>query len=215
MQTEKRLPKKEILNKMQPKIVTIPMFPLNTVVLPGETKLLHIFEDRYKELVIDCMKNGANFGIPYIKNNDLSEYGVEVRITKIVKTYDNGEMDITVQGVVPFRILQYTKVLKPKLYGAASIEEYEGDMTSARYKMFRSLKKYIKSAKGKEIPVETLTNVPVYNVAVLLDLTNEEKLQLISFPELKQKEDFLIAKLKLFMHLLKTEKELSGKFWLN
>jgi len=155
---------------MQPKIVTIPMFPLNTVVLPGETKLLHIFEDRYKELVIDCMRNGANFGIPYIKNNDLSEYGVEVKITKIVKTYDNGEMDITVQGVVPFRILKYTKVLKPKLYGAASIEEYEGDMTSARYKMFRSLKKYIKSAKGKEIPVETLTNVPVYNVAVLLIL---------------------------------------------
>jgi Lon protease-like protein len=191
------------------------MFPLNTVVLPGETKVLHIFEERYQELIIDCLKNLANFGIPYIKNNVISEYGMEVKIKRIVKTYENGELDIEVTGVAPFKILKYTKVLRPKLYGAASIQEYEDDMTSIRYKMFRSLKKYIKAAKQKEIPVETFTNVSVYNVAILLDLTNEEKLQLIAFPELKQKEDFLIAKLKLFMHVLKSEQQLKGKFWMN
>lgn len=200
---------------MEPKILTLPMFPLNTVILPGETKVLHIFEDRYKELVVDCLKNAANFGIPYIKNNELSSFGVEVRIRRIVKTHDNGELDIEVTGVQPFVIKQYTKVLIPKLYGAASVEGYEGDMTSVRYKLFRSLKKYIKSTKGKEIPVETFTNVSVYNVAVLLNLTNEEKIQLISFTQLKQKEDFLIAKLKLFMLLLKAEQQLNGKFWMN
>ncbi len=200
---------------MNQKIVTLPMFPLNTIILPGETKMLRIIEERYKELVSDCLHNSANFGIPYKINKDIAEYGMEVKITKAVKTFDNGEMEITVQGVMPFRILKYTEVLSPKLYGAASIEEFNDDMVSSRYKMFRSLKKYIKSAKGKEIPVETLTNVPVYNVAVLLDLTNEEKLQLISLNELKQKEDFLIAKLKLFMHVFKTEKALEGKFWMN
>jgi Lon protease-like protein len=200
---------------MEPKILTIPMFPLNTVVLPGETKVLHIFEERYQELIVDCLKNMANFGIPYIKNNVISEYGMEVKIKRIVKTYENGELDIEVTGVAPFKILQFKKILKPKLYGAASIQEYEDDMTSIRYKMFRSLKKYIKAAKQKEIPVETFTNVSVYNVAILLDLTNEEKLQLIAFPELKQKEDFLIAKLKLFMHMLKSEQQLKGKFWMN
>ncbi|MDP2386736.1 MAG: LON peptidase substrate-binding domain-containing protein [Bacteroidota bacterium] len=200
---------------MEPKILTLPMFPLNTIVLPGETTVLHIFEDRYKELIVDCMRNMANFGIPYVKNDMISEYGMEVRIKRILKTYENGELDIEVVGVEPFKILQYTEVLKPKLYGAASIEEYEDDMTSVRYKMFRSLKKYIKSAKQKEIPVETFTNVSVYNVAILLDLTNEEKIQLIAFQTLKEKEDFLIAKLKLFMHMLKTEQQLQGKFWMN
>lgn len=197
------------------KVVTLPMFPLNTVILPGETRVLHIFEDRYKELINDCMSNRANFGIPYIRNGEISQYGMEVKINKIIKTFDNGEMDVEICGVQPFRILQYSKVLKPKLYGAASIEEYEEDMTSSRYKMFRSLKKYIKSAKSKEIPVESLTNVSVYNVANLLDLTNEEKLTLISFEELKQKEDFLINKLKLYMHLLKIEQELKSRYYLN
>ncbi len=200
---------------MEPKILTLPMFPLNTIVLPGETTVLHIFEDRYKELIVDCMRNMANFGIPYVKNEVISEYGMEVKIKRVLKTHENGELEIEVTGVEPFKILQYIDVLKPKLYGAASIEEYEEDMTSTRYKMFRSLKKYIKSAKQKEIPVETFTNVSVYNVAILLDLTNEEKIQLIAFPTLKEKEDFLIAKLKLFMHMLKTEQQLQGKFWMN
>lgn len=200
---------------MESKIVTLPMFPLNTIILPGETKVLRIFEERYKEMISDCIDNSANFGIPYQQNNNIAEYGMEVKITKVTKTFDNGEMEIIVQGVMPFRILKYTDVLSPKLYGAASIVEFNDEMVSCRYKMFRSLKKYIKSAKGKEIPVETLTNVPVYNVAVLLDLTNEEKLQLISLNELKQKEDFLISKLKLFMYVYKAEKELEGKFWMN
>lgn len=200
---------------MQHKILTLPMYPLNTVILPGETKVLHIYEDRYRELVADCLRNMANFGIPYIHNNSITDYGMEVKISKVIKTYDNGELEIEVIGVAPFKILQYTKVLKPKLYGAASIQEYENDMISTRYKMFRSLKKYIKAAKQKEIPVETFTNVSVYNVANLLDLTNEEKIQLITFPELKQKEDFLIAKLKLFMYLYKAESNLQGNFWKN
>jgi hypothetical protein len=200
---------------MVPKILTLPVFPLNLVVLPGENKLLHIYEDRYIELISDCLRNAANFGIPFIRNGKISDYGVEVKITRVLKTFENGEMDIEVQGIAPFRILQFTDILKPKLYGAASIEEYEDDMTSGRYKMFRSLKKFIKTAKGKEIPVESLTNVSVYNVANLLELTNEEKLELIKLDDIKDKEDFLIAKLRLYMHLYKTEKDLGTRFILN
>mgnify|MGYP000665651429 CR=1 FL=1 len=42
--------------------LTIPMFPLNMVLLPGETKTLHIFEERYKQLISDCLENDAHFG---------------------------------------------------------------------------------------------------------------------------------------------------------
>jgi Lon protease-like protein len=196
------------------KLITLPMFPLNTVLVPGETRVLHIFEDRYRELVSDCMSNQANFGIPYIKGDQLADYGIEVSITRIIHN-DDGEMDIEIKAIKPFKILKYTSVLKPKLYGAAYIEEYEDDTTSNRYKLFRSFKKLIKAAKGKEIPVETLINVSVYKVAQLLDLTNDEKIQLLSFKSIKEKEDFLIAKIKLYMHMLKLEKEIKNNFRLN
>ncbi len=201
---------------MEPKIVTLPMFPLSTIVLPGETKMLHIFEEKYKELIADCLHNSATFGIPYIQKDNLTRFGMEVKIKRVVKKFDNGELEIMIEGIAPFKILCYTDRLSPdKPYGAASIEENEGDMTSSRYKMFRTLKKFLKVSKGKEIPVESLSHVPVYNVASQLDLTNEEKLQLISFAELKQKEDFLIAKLKLFLFMYKTERELNGRYWMN
>lgn len=197
------------------KLVTLPMFPLNMVLIPGETRVLHIFEERYRELVADCIANQANFGIPYIKGDQLADYGVEVAITRIVAEHPNGEMEIEVTAIKPFKILKYTSVLKPKLYGAAYIEEYEGDTTSNRYKLFRSFKKLIKASKNKEIPVETLTNVSVYKVAHLLDLTNDERLQLISFATIREKEDFLIAKIKLYMYMLKLEKELGADFRFN
>lgn len=191
------------------------MFPLNTVIIPGETRVLHIFEKRYQQLIQDCLANQANFGIPYIKAGKIFDYGVEVQLVRVLKVDDDGEMDIEVKGVRPFKILDYTRVLKPKLYAAANIEEYEEETTSNRYKLFRSLKKFIKQAKGKEIPVETLTNVPVYKVALLLDLTNDEKIQLLAFETIKEKEDFLIGKIKLYMHALKLEKELRGNFRMN
>jgi Lon protease-like protein len=197
------------------KLVTLPMFPLNTVIIPGEVRTLHVFEDKYQELIADCITNKANFGIPYIKGGQISEYGVEVSITQILKQYPDGEIDIEIKGVQPFKIIKYTKILKPKLYGAANIEAYEEDVASNRYKLFRSFKKFIKQAKNKEIPVESLTNVSVYKVAHLLDLTNEEKLQLIAFDNLKEKEDFLIGKIKLYSHALKLEKELRNNYRMN
>ena len=197
------------------KLVTLPMFPLNIVLIPGETKILHIFEDRYRQMVADCVMNQANFGIPYIKGDQLADYGIEVSISKVIQEHQNGEMDIEIKAIKPFKIIKYTSVLKPKLYGAAFIEEYEDDTTSNRYKLFRSFKKLIKASRNKEIPVETLTNVSVYKVAHLLDLTNDEKLQLISFCTIKEKEDFLIAKIKLYMHMVKLEKEIKTNFRLN
>ena len=197
------------------KLITLPMFPLNTVLIPGETRVLHIFEDRYREMIADCVANQANFGIPYIKGDQLADHGIEVSITKIISETDNGEMDIEITAIKPFKIIKYTSVLKPKLYGAAYIEEYEEDTTSNRYKLFRSFKKLIKVTKGKEIPVETLINVSVYKVAQSLDLTNDEKLQLISFGEIKEKEDFLISKIKLYMHMIKLENEIKNNFRLN
>ncbi len=197
------------------KLVTLPMFPLNSLMIPGEVKVLRIFEERYRELVQDCLNNKANFGMPFIKGDQLADYGMEVAINRIMDEKPNGEVDIEITAVKPFKIVRYSSVLKPKLYGAAYIEEYEDSPISNRYKLFRSLKKFIKAAKSKEIPVETLINVSVYKVALLLDLTNDEKLTLISFPNIKEKEDFLISKIKLYSQMFKLEQELKGNFRYN
>src|ERR1051325_5817334 len=83
---------------MKTRQLTIPMFPLNMVLFPGETTKLYIFEERYKQLVDDCLENDASFGIPYIEKGKVQKFGCEVKINRILKTYENGGMDILIES---------------------------------------------------------------------------------------------------------------------
>jgi Lon protease-like protein len=46
------------------------LFPLNTVLFPGATLNLHIFEPRYKQMVSECLENGESFGVILIREGD-------------------------------------------------------------------------------------------------------------------------------------------------
>lgn len=47
--------------------VVLPMFPLDTVLFPGLALPLHIFEPRYRSLVVDCLKGDREFGVVLIE----------------------------------------------------------------------------------------------------------------------------------------------------
>src|SRR6478735_4333462 len=100
---------------MKTRQLTLPMFPLNMVLFPGETTKLYIFEERYKQLVDDCLDNGAAFGIPFMEKGKVQKFGCECKISRVLKTYDNGGMDILIEATGIFRILEFSEVLKPKL----------------------------------------------------------------------------------------------------
>src|SRR5580698_4834559 len=99
----------------------IPVFPLGIVVYPGEIVNLHIFEPRYKQLVVECHSDGKPFGIPAVIDNRLNEMGTLVRVTELVKQYENGEMDIRTQGLRVFRMLELIKTVPDKLFSGAIV----------------------------------------------------------------------------------------------
>ncbi|MDF0706430.1 MAG: LON peptidase substrate-binding domain-containing protein [Bacteroidota bacterium] len=106
----------------------LPLFPLKSVFFPGETVPLHIFEDRYKQLINDCRKEALTFGIPVYINNSLS-YGTEVQLVEVVNTYDSGEMDVVCVARQVFKVLSFEERLEGKLYAGGEIEflEMEND----------------------------------------------------------------------------------------
>ena len=62
-----------ILYAMPPELPerrTLPLFPLNTVLFPGASLPLQIFEERYKRLLEDCLDSDSRFGIVLIKSGD-------------------------------------------------------------------------------------------------------------------------------------------------
>jgi Lon protease-like protein len=195
--------------------LTIPMFPLNLVLLPGETKTLHIFEERYKQLVADCLLNEAHFGIPFLNHKSVGDYGVEVKISNIIKEHPNGDMDIAVEALSIFKIIEYSQVLPPKLYGAG-IVQYEEEIHEKPSHVLQELtKEYLWIAQQKTIPVDAFDHSNVYGIARLLDLSALEKYDLLKAKTVAQKENYLKPKIKLFIYLIRMENDLKSKFVLN
>jgi ATP-dependent Lon protease len=81
------------------------IFPLGMVLLPGEVAPLHIFEPRYRLLVEERL-DGGEFGVVLADDDAVREHGCAARVTELVERLDNGRMNILVQGLRRFRVLE-------------------------------------------------------------------------------------------------------------
>lgn len=88
----------------------LPLFPLNTVLFPGEQLSLRIFEARYLDLVRDCGRSGEGFGVCLILEGDEvgapalpAAIGCEARITDF-STGPDGLLLLSVQGDRRFHV---------------------------------------------------------------------------------------------------------------
>lgn len=194
---------------MKTRQLTIPMFPLNVVLLPGETTKLYIFEDRYRQLVDDCLSNDASFGIPYIEKGKVQKYGCEVKINRVLKTYENGGMDILVEATNLFQMLEFSEILKPKLYGAGLIEYINVNQRILLNNLQDATVNYFSTVQNKIIDYETVSRLTVYSVASALQLTYPEKFKLISSPN---QQLYLLNMLNFIIHIINTEQRLKDRF---
>jgi uncharacterized protein len=189
----------------------IPIFPLQLIVYPGEALNLHIFEPRYKQLINDCFTLKKPFGIPSVLNNNVSEFGCLVEIVDIVKTYDNGEMDISTQGTLIFKILENIETIPNKLYRGA-IATYPVVKYHANKKLQQNVVTMLKelhlllnvTKNFKKADADLLS----FDIAHHIGLTLQEEYQLLQFEEEVHRLEFLsrhliksIAVLKQMDHL--------------
>ncbi len=102
----------------------IPFFPLQSVFFPGETVPLHVFEERYKQLIHDCQKEALTFGIPVFIDNAMA-YGTEVQLVEVANTYENGEIDVVCVARQIFKIKSFEQQMEGKPYAGGNVEFIE------------------------------------------------------------------------------------------
>jgi Lon protease-like protein len=85
-------------------IERFPLFPLGLVLLPGEVVPLHIFEDRYRLMIGECLDEEREFGILWLADDELKEVGCAARVTRVLERFDDGRLNILVEGTTPFRM---------------------------------------------------------------------------------------------------------------
>jgi Lon protease-like protein len=76
----------------------IPLFPLGLVLLPGMPLQLHIFEERYKLMISECLSGDTPFGIVQFDGKAIHSVGCMARITEVLHRYADGRMDIMTRG---------------------------------------------------------------------------------------------------------------------
>jgi ATP-dependent Lon protease len=83
----------------------IPLFPLNVVLFPGEQLPLHIFEPRYRRMVRECLDDKSPFGLLLAMPSGVVHVGCTAEILEVLKSYEDGRMDIITVGRDPFQVL--------------------------------------------------------------------------------------------------------------
>lgn len=85
----------------------LPLFPLDIVLFPKMVLPLHIFEERYKEMIGECLRSKVPFGVLYTHGGTTARVGCLAEILKVLKKYDDGRMDLLAQGSDRFEILHF------------------------------------------------------------------------------------------------------------
>ena len=94
----------------------LPLFPLQVVVFPRTQLPLHIFEERYKEMVGEAIRDHSEFGIVLVKEEGILNAGCTVVVDKVLKSHPDGRMDILTRGIRRFEIVMLNQE-KPYLRG--------------------------------------------------------------------------------------------------
>jgi Lon protease-like protein len=102
----------------------IPLFPLQLVMFPRTRLPLHIFENRYKEMVGDAIRDSSEFGIVLAKEDGILNAGCTVTVEKVLEMYPDGRMDILTCGQRRFEIVSLND---EKEYLQGEVEFFDDD----------------------------------------------------------------------------------------
>jgi len=83
-----------------------PLFPLELVALPGELVPLHIFEERYKTMMSECLEDEREFGIVWLSDDGLREVGCAMKIENVLEETEDGRINLVARGTRAFRVLE-------------------------------------------------------------------------------------------------------------
>ena len=158
----------------------LPFFPLQSVFFPGETVPLHIFEERYKQLINDCRQEAVTFGIPvYI--DDTIAYGTEVQLVEVVTTYEGGEMGVVCVARQVFKVLSFQHEMNGKLYAGGEVQLLESvyDAPESQRAEVLQLLKELYDLMGVEFPNIPLEKFNSYAFAHKMGLSFEQEYQLL------------------------------------
>ncbi|NAS11253.1 LON peptidase substrate-binding domain-containing protein [Poritiphilus flavus] len=170
----------------------LPFFPLQSVFFPGEKVPLHIFEERYKQLINDCKSEAITFGIPVYINDSIA-YGTEVQLVEVVNTYQGGAMDVVCVARQVFKVLTFDNEMEGKLYAGGIVQFLDnvndGDKAAKREVLLKLEELYnLMDVPFSPIPIDLFNS---YILAHKMGLSFEQEYQLLQLARESERLGFI------------------------
>ena len=177
-------------------IERFPLFPLGLVMLPGELVPLHIFEERYKQMIGECLDEEREFGILWLADDELKEVGCAARVTRVLERFEDGRMNILAEGTTPFRM---ERRIGDMAYPAGDVVLLDDEPDADDDALERARTTYadlVEEVTDARPEAETLAGLDAYGMAATVDINPAAKqalLELRSEPARLEQLDGLFA----------------------
>jgi Lon protease-like protein len=166
-----------------------PLFPLGLVLLPKELVPLHIFEERYKLMVAECLADDSEFGIVWLSDDGLRDIGCTARIERVIERFDDGRMNIVVEGDRPFRLLKRIDDMPYPAGDVQLLDDFDPAADPALAKKAHArYAELVERATEEKADLEEIAELDAYGMAATVEHPPEAKQALL---ELRAENDRL------------------------
>jgi Lon protease-like protein len=162
-----------------------PLFPLGIVALPTESVPLHVFEDRYKRMIEQCLQTEPGspereFGIVWLSDEELKQVGCACDVERVVERLEDGRLNIVARGTRPFRLLDRQDDL-PYPAGVVEFlsdagEEVDALAADSAHELYRDL---VEQATDRRLGDEELALMDAYQMAATVEFDKDAKQELL------------------------------------
>ncbi len=182
--------------------LSVPLFPLKTVLFPSVKLELKIFEPRYTDMIAQCMRNNSPFGIIHIYKGEETDLQSEVfaigTLANISSWQDrkDGLLGITAEGFQRFEIVTTDSQANGLI--TAEITHYDEDElneTPQQYHYMPELLQHITAQEGKTANKDLPFYLILYQLIHFLPLDNTLKQHLLEVPKCIDRASILHAEL--------------------
>jgi len=164
----------------------IPLFPLNVVLMPGTPLPLHIFEERYKQMVNECLESGEEFGMVLADDSGTREVGCTASISELVERYEDGRLVILVEGSRRFKL---NNILSGKPYYVGEVEylkeeEPAEDLSGLAEENIALLERVVEAATEGSVDIEVeppYTNLS-FGIAGRIEFELDTRQEILEIP---------------------------------
>ena len=199
-------------------LVEIPLFPLNLVLFPGMPLPLHIFEERYKAMIGECMRYNRPFGVSLIRSGqevgspaDPQPIGTTTRVLRS-QMLEQGRMNIMTKGERRFEVIEVTQQEPHVAALVRLLDEPVGEgftgISSELTEEFTKLMRNMVSLSGGYTAQVDIPENPVelsYMIAANLDAPIPVRQELLEVPTAADRLNRLVPLLKRRNHALEEE----------